>query len=149
MDNGKCHWTKNCNHPSESVIDLGRICMNIVELHWEGHTLVGKMEIETSEAFRRFGAITCLGDMVANHLLNGLKIGVSSRGVGSVEQRFGKLIVGDDFELICWDVVSEPSTPNAWISTDEKEIQTYVEEKQKNTPLIFEKFEKYSEWLND
>jgi hypothetical protein len=33
MDNGKCHWTKNCNHPSESVIDLGRICMNIIELH--------------------------------------------------------------------------------------------------------------------
>lgn len=134
-----------CNHPSESVIDLGRICMNIIELHWEGHTLVGKMEIETSEAFRRFGAITCLGDMVANHLLNGLKIGVSSRGVGSVEQRFGKLIVGDDFELICWDVVSEPSTPNAWISTDEKEIQTYVEEKQTNRPLIFEKFEKYND----
>jgi hypothetical protein len=107
------------------------------------------MEIETSEAFRRFGAITCLGDMVANHLLNGLKIGVSSRGVGSVEQRFGKLIVGDDFELICWDVVSEPSTPNAWISTDEKEIQTYVEEKQTNRPLIFEKFEKYNDWLND
>lgn len=134
-----------CNHPSESVIDLGRICMNIIELHWEGHTLVGKMEIETSEAFRRFGAITCLGDMVANHLINGLKIGVSSRGVGSVEQRFGKLIVGDDFELICWDVVSEPSTPNAWISTDEKEIQTYVEEKRKDSPLIFEKFEKYND----
>ena len=61
-----------CNHPSESVIDLGRICMNIIELHWEGHTLVGKMEIESSEAFRRFGAITCVGDMVANHLINGL-----------------------------------------------------------------------------
>ena len=134
-----------CNHPSESVIDLGRICMNIIELHWESHTLVGKMEIETSEGFRRYGIISCLGDMVANHLLNGLKIGVSSRGVGSVEQRFGKLIVGDDFELICWDVVSEPSTPNAWISTDEKEIETYVESAKNEKPLIFEKFEKYND----
>lgn len=136
------------NHPSETVIDLGRICMNIVELHWENHTLVGKLEIETSRAFRKFGAITCMGDMMANHLIEGYKIGVSSRGVGSVEQKFGKLIVGDDFELICWDVVSDPSTPNAWISQDPKEIAMYVEEKEKTGDKIFENISKFDSWLN-
>ena len=44
MQNGKCHWTKNCNHPDSTSIDVGRICLNITELHWEGRTLVGKLE---------------------------------------------------------------------------------------------------------
>jgi len=146
--NDKRHWTKNCNHPSESVIDLGRICMNIVELHWENRTLVGKMEIETSRAFRQMGAITCLGDMVANHLIEGYKIGVSSRGVGSVEQKLGKLVVGDDYELICWDVVSDPSTPNAWICQDGIN-DVYVENTKTTKPLLNEKLDKIENLLID
>lgn len=150
-DNGKCHWTKNCNHPDDSVIDLGRVCMNIIELHWEQHTLVGKIEIITSEAFRKSGLICCLGDTVANLLLSGLKIGVSSRSVGSVEQRFGKMIVGDDLELICWDVVSDPSTPGSFISTEPngKDLQMYVEgdmTKEKKEKL-FEKLDNFNSWL--
>ena len=137
-----------CNHPDDSVIDLGRICMNIVELHWEQHTLVGKIEIITSEAFRRQGIICCLGDTVANLLLSGLKIGVSSRAVGSVEQKFGKMIVGDDLELICWDVVSDPSTPNAWISSSYDELAPFVESKQTNKETIFENLSKFEDWLN-
>ena len=58
--------------------------------------------------------------------MNGIKIGVSSRGVGSVEQKLGQYIVGDDFELICWDVVSDPSTPGAFIGQPE-ELQQYVD----------------------
>ena len=115
-----------CNHPSESTIDLGRISHNIIELHWEGHTLVGKMELNISEGYRRFGMCSTLGDTAANLLLNGYKIGVSSRGVGSVEQKLGQYVVGDDFELICWDLVSDPSTPNAWIGHPE-ELRAYVE----------------------
>ena len=105
MSNGKCHWSKNCNHPAESTIDLGRISHNIIELHWEGRTLVGEMELNLSKGFVKHGICSTLGDTVANLLLNGYKIGVSSRGVGSVEQKLGVYTVGDDFELICWDVV--------------------------------------------
>jgi len=137
-----------CNHPDDSVIDLGRVCMNIIELHWEQHTLVGKIEIITSEAFRKQGLICCLGDTIANLLLSGLKIGVSSRAVGSVEQRFGKMIVGDDLELICWDVVSDPSTPNAWITEDPKEVSIYIENKEKEGKRIVENLSKFDEWLN-
>ena len=115
------------NHPEDSSINLSRIGMNIIELHWEGHTLVGKIEIPVTEGFRKLGIVSTCADEVANLLMNNLKIGVSSRGVGSVEQRYGKYMVGDDYELICWDVVSDPSTPNAWISTNEEELQRYVE----------------------
>lgn len=116
--NDNQHWTSNCNHPSESTIDLSRVSHRIIELHWEGKTLVGKLVLNTTEGFRKHGIVTSCGDQVANLLLNGYKIGVSSRGVGSVEQRLGQHIVGDDFELICWDIVSQPSTPNAFITQD-------------------------------
>ena len=130
MENGFPYWTHNCNHQSESTIDLGRISHNIIELHWEGHTLVGKMELNISEGYRRSGICSTLGDTAANLLLNGYKIGVSSRGVGSVEQKLGQYIVGDDFELICWDLVSDPSTPNAWLGRDQDELQPYIESDQ-------------------
>lgn len=141
------------NHPaSEVAIDLERISMNVVELHWEGHTLVGKMEIPISEAYRNYGMICCLADLVAHWLLSGLKIGVSSRGLGSVEKQFNKLIVGDDYEIICWDVVAQPSTPSAFIGLKDKDIAPYVESKEnKGTPITESaqnKFEKFDKWLS-
>ena len=142
MSNGFTHWSKNCNHPAESTIDLGRISHNIIELHWEGRTLVGKMEINLSRGYVKYGICSTLGDTVANLLLNGYKIGVSSRGVGSVEQdRMGQYIVGDDFELICWDIVSDPSTPNAWIGHEE-ELHQYVENKETKKTVLGEKIDK-------
>ena len=137
------------NHPSESIIDLERVAMNIVELRWEGHTLVGKLEVVTTPGFRKYGICSTEGDKTANLLLNGIKIGVSSRGLGSVEKKFNKMIVGDDYELVCWDFVSDPSTPNAWVSTDEHEIQSYLEEKDKEDKnKLFESLERYDKWLN-
>ena len=151
MSNGKCHWSKNCNHPSDSTIDLGRISHNIIELHWEGNTVVGKLELNISEGFRRSGICSTLGDTVANLLLNGYKIGVSSRAVGSVEQKLGVLMVGDDLELICWDVVSDPSTNNAWISMNGKEeMQTWIENKENvgdSKNIISEKINKLKDIL--
>jgi hypothetical protein len=149
MDNNRCHWTKNCNHPSESVIDLSRTAINITELHWEGHTLVGKMEVLISEGFRRYGLITCQGDQVAHLLLSGIKIGVSSRGLGTVSNKMGTLYVADDYEIICWDVVSSPSTNGAYISTSGIEgLQPYIESKENDeTRLIDEKINKFNDWL--
>ena len=84
------------------------------------------MVINTSEGFRKHGIVTTCGDHAANLLMNGYKIGVSSRGVGSVEQKLGQYIVGEDFELICWDIVSEPSTPGAFISKDKNIINEKI-----------------------
>jgi hypothetical protein len=152
MDNLHSHWTSNCNHPSESTIDLSRVSHNITELHWENSTLVGEMELNITEGFRKYGIVSSRGDEVANLLLNGYKVGVSSRGVGSVEQRLGQYIVGDDFELICWDVVSDPSTPNAYITLDGDEgLIPYIENKKvdtNNKTKINEKIEKIKNILN-
>ncbi len=137
------------NHPAESTIDLGRIAINIIELHWEGSTLVGKLEINTSYGFRKHGIVTTRGDEMANLLINGYKIGVSSRGVGSVEQKLGQYIVGEDFELICWDVVSDPSTPGAYVGKEE-ELQQYIETDvtKENKSPINEKISKIKNILN-
>lgn len=144
------HLTSNCNHPSESTIDLGRISHNIIELHWEGNTVVGKMELNISEGFRRSGICSTLGDTVANLLLNGYKIGVSSRAVGSVEQRMGVLMVGDDLELLCWDIVSDPSTPNAWVSDSYENLTPYLESdtSKSDKPSLNEKINKLKNILN-
>ncbi len=138
------------NHPESSTIDLSRVAINVVELHWQGNTLVGKIEIITSPGFRKFGIISCQGDQTANLLLQGYKIGLSSRGLGSVTQRMGTLYVGDDFELVCFDVVSEPSTGNAWICPDgiPSEYVYVKENNDKKGNVLFDKLDKYNDWLN-
>ena len=143
------------NHQDSSTIDLSRIAMNIIELHWEGKTLVGKIEVPITDGYRNFGIVSTCADQVAHWILSGLKIGVSSRGLGSVTQRNGILYVGDDFEIICWDVVTQPSTPNAWICTEEGEISLYKEnvEMNKNKTIFNEnienKYSKFEKWLTD
>lgn len=141
-NNGKCLWSGN------SSIDGGRISHIIRELHWEGHTLVGKIELHLSPGYIKFGVISTMGDMAANLLLSGYKIGVSSRGVGSVEQnRMGQYIVGDDFELVCWDIVTDPSTPGAWIAPDMADLKPYMENKTEKDISLLEKIDKISSLL--
>lgn len=113
--NGKSHWTGNCNHPDSATIDLGRLCFLITELHWEEHTLVGEIEIPISFGFRKYGIISSLADLLAQWIISGMKVGVSSRGLGSVKNVMGQQVVDDDYEIECWDAVSDPSTPGAWI----------------------------------
>jgi hypothetical protein len=119
------------NHPTETEIDLSRIAINVVECHWEGHTLVGKIEFNTTEGFRRYGICSSVGDEAVNLIMNGYKIGVSSRGIGSVKTVMGKTIVDSDFELICWDVVATPSTPGSYVGKREELLQ-YIESEQKD-----------------
>ena len=139
------------NHPSESVIDLSRVAMNIIELHWEGRTLVGKLELLTSPGFRKYGIISNQADQTANLLLSGIKIGVSSRGLGTVTNKMGVLYVSDDYEIVCWDIVSDPSTPQAWITPEDNIPQQYIESVENNDSKskLFEDLEKFADWLND
>jgi hypothetical protein len=122
------------NHPNSISIDLSRVALNVVSFDWEGHTLIGEIEIITSPGFRRHGIISCQGDQLANLLIEGYKVGVSSRGVGSVEKIGSDMVVGEDYEIICFDSVESPSTPNAWISKTSQEARQYVENVN-NKPL--------------
>ena len=154
MSNGKCHWTGNCNHPESSTIDLSRIAMNVIELHWEGKTLVGKIEIPITDGYRKLGIVSTCADQVAHWILSGLRVGVSSRGLGSVSQKNGYLYVENDLELLCFDVVTQNSTPGALIFRDGENMEPFKESLDfSKEKTIFnesnDKYSKFEKWLND
>jgi len=128
------------DHPESSIVAVSRISHNVVDLWWEGNVLMGKLEIIMSPGFVNQGIISCEGDRVANYLRKGLKIGVSSRGVGSLEKENGKNVVQDDYELVCWDIVTSPSTPGSWI---------YNEEPSREQQMSESKIKKNSDNLKD
>lgn len=116
------------DHPQESVISLkGGSPHRIVDMFWKDNVLIGKLEILVSEGFRRSGVISCNGDLVAMYLSYGMTLGISSRGVGSLKKVGGKNMVQSDFELICWDIVSSPSTPGSYLYKDAQDFSKYDE----------------------
>ena len=115
------------DHPDSTTLSGHDVSHVITELHWVGKTLVGEMELHLSPGYRRYGICSTTGDLAANMILDGIQIGVSSRGVGSVEERLGVLEVGNDFELIGWDIVLEPSTPNAYIARNMEDLTQFIE----------------------
>lgn len=120
------------DHPESSVISLkGGSPHRIVEMWWEGNTLIGKLEILISRGYRESGIISCDGDLVAHYLSYGMTLGISSRGIGSLKKINGQNVVQDDFELICWDIVSSPSTPGSYLY-DNPEDRLKYDEKLKN-----------------
>ena len=141
--NNKTVWTHNSDHPESSIISVERISHNITKIWWEGATLMGEMEILMSPGFINYGVISCQGDQIANLLRKGIKIGVSSRGVGSLEEIGGQNIVQDDFEIIGWDVVVSPSTPGSWIFRNRQEAQPFVEGKEKKKNLLIDNLDKF------
>jgi hypothetical protein len=94
------------DHPESTVVNLKNVCLNVIEMHWQGDDLCGTVEILTTPS----------GNIVKELMRNGISIGVSSRGVGSVTQMGDTLMVEDDFNLICFDIVSNPSTQGAFLT---------------------------------
>ena len=115
------------NHPSSSLIDLDRVSHEILETWWEGKTLMGKLKIYLTPGWKKMGIVSTKGDQAAYLLMNGATLGISSRGVGSLKQVKGQNIVQEDFELVCFDLVSSPSTPGAYIFKDPSEKEQYQE----------------------
>lgn len=137
------------NHPSSSLIDLDRVSHTITETWWDGKTLMGKIKILTSPGWRKMGVVSCKGDQAAMLIMNGVTLGISSRGVGSLKQIKGQNIVQDDFELVCFDLVSSPSTPGAYVFQDIADKDKYnenieekpvVEDKMKTLMNKFDSF---------
>ncbi len=131
------------DHPESSVIAGDRISHNIIETWWEGHALMGKMEILMSPGFINFGIVSTKGDEVANLLRNRILIGVSSRGVGSLKEVNGRHLVQDDFEIICWDVVTAPSTPGAWMHRNPEGVKPFIESEEKIKPKLNENLDRF------
>lgn len=94
------------DHPESSVISLKNVCHNIKQLWWDGDDLFGKIEVLNTPS----------GNILKDLFLNNITVGISSRGMGSVKQLGeGKVEVQDDFDLVCWDFVSTPSTHGAYM----------------------------------
>ena len=115
------------NHPESSLIDLDRVAHLITDMWWEGNVLMGKVKLLTSPGFHERGIVTSKGDVAANLMRQGVTMGVSSRGVGSLVKSGEKNEVQDDFELICFDLVSSPSTPGAYLYVNKDDRAKYEE----------------------
>ena len=119
--------TSELNHPESSLIDLDRVSHMITEIWWDGPVLLGKLKLLTSPGFHERGIVSTKGDLAANYLRQGVTLGISSRGVGSLKKVGEQNEVQDDFELICFDLVSSPSTPGAYLFTDRNDRMKYEE----------------------
>lgn len=95
------------DHPESSVVNLQNVSHNIVEMHWEGDDLVGTVEILTTPS----------GNILRELFRANIRLGISSRGLGSINKSMNEEadIVQDDFELIAFDFVSNPSTRGAFM----------------------------------
>jgi hypothetical protein len=93
------------DHPEASVINLSNVSHNIKKVWWDGNNLMGALELLNTPS----------GKIAMELVSAGIPLGISSRGMGSVKQLGETVEVQDDFELLCWDLVSVPSTPNAYM----------------------------------
>ena len=105
------------DHPESSVVNLKNVSHLISEYWWDENNVMGKIEILPTPA----------GNILKELITHGVTVGVSSRGMGSLEDRGGVMEVQDDFELLCWDFVSTPSNPGSYMHTikEGKEMFSY------------------------
>ena len=93
------------DHPDSSIIELKNVSHLVTEMWWDGNHVMGKLEVLNTPSGR------ILKDLAES----GVQIGISSRGTGSVMHKGGQTVVAEDYGLICFDVVSDPSAPGAFI----------------------------------
>ena len=117
------------DHPDESVINLKNASHIVTDIWWNGKDVMGKVKVLSTPS----------GQILKSLVESGVKLGISSRGLGSVKEKMGLTYVEDDFQLICFDFVSEPSTNGAFMNLSES----------KKAPNIFTKSDKINRILND
>ena len=97
------------DHPESQVVNLKNVSHNIKDINWDGKNIMGTIEILPTPS----------GNILKALIDNGITVGVSSRGMGSLEQKGDIMEVQDDFELLCWDFVSTPSNPGSFMTLKE------------------------------
>jgi hypothetical protein len=102
------------DHPDDSVINLKNASHMVTDVWWNGKDVMGKVKVLDTPS----------GGILRSLVESGVKLGISSRGMGSVSENQGSTIVEDDFQLICFDFVSEPSTPGAFMMKEAKDLST-------------------------
>lgn len=117
------------DHPESQVVNLQNVSHIISGYRWEGNDIIGKIEVLPTPA----------GNILKALVGNGVTVGVSSRGMGSLEEnREGVMEVQDDFELLCWDFVSTPSNPGSYMHMIKEGIETPQHNYTKVNSIIHE-----------
>ena len=101
------------DHPDSSIINLANVSHMVTKVWMESKSVMGKIKVLDTPS----------GQILRALVESGVKTGISSRGMGSVTEQQGKTMVEDDFQLICFDIVSEPSTPNAFMGLSENKLR--------------------------
>jgi len=101
-----------CDHPDSSVVELKNVSHVVKEAYMQGDVVYGAIEILDTPS----------GKIIQSLIESGVTLGISSRGVGSTKRQGNTQIVQDDFQLICFDMVSEPSTPGAFVLKEGKKV---------------------------
>jgi hypothetical protein len=117
------------DHPDSDIVNLKNSSHIVTDIWWDGDDVKGKVQILTTPS----------GQILRNLIEGGVKLGISSRGLGSVAQSGADTIVQDDFQLICFDFVSEPSTTGAFM----------MKESKQRTNNIITKADRINRALND
>lgn len=121
------------DHPESSVVELKNASHIIREAYMQNDVVYGTVEILNTPS----------GKILQSLVESGITLGISSRGVGSTKPDGDLQIVQDDFQLICWDFVSEPSTPGAFMMKEGREISETAINK------IFNKTDRINRIFND
>ena len=120
------------DHPDDSVINLKNASHMVTDAWWDGNNVMGKVKVLNTPS----------GKILQQLVNDGVKLGISSRALGSVNESEGQTVVQEDLQLICFDFVSEPSTPNAYMGLQEaKNIRIETD--------IFDKKYKLNRMLNE
>ena len=122
-----------CDHPESSVVELKNVSHIVREAKMDGENVYGVIEILDTPS----------GKIIQSLIESGVTLGISSRGVGSTKRQGETQVVQDDFQLICFDMVSEPSTPGAFMLREGKYID------QKEIDRCFNKTDKIDRIFND
>jgi len=105
------------DHPESSVVNLSNASHNVLDVWWKGDDVIGKVEVLSTPS----------GNILKELLKSGIKLGISSRGLGSVKQvNEDTVAVQSDFELVCWDFVSNPSTHGAFMAPMNESVGTKI-----------------------
>ena len=118
------------DHPDDSVINLKNASHMVTAVWMEDKNVMGKVKVLDTPS----------GNILRGLVNSGAQLGISSRGMGSVSENMGKTMVEDDFQLICFDFVSEPSTPNAFMMKEAKDL---------SRPNVFTKADRINRLLNE
>jgi hypothetical protein len=131
--------TETCgelDHPDSQIINLKNASHAIRKIWWKGDEIMGVVEIFSDPGERG----TVAGRIAGALVNNGLVIGISSRGMGSLKESDGVMEVQDDFELLTWDLVSNPSNPDSWMQNGSlnESRSTYLDPYARTNSLLTE-----------